>query len=74
MIRRLDSYDLGYKVWVFLVDERDELVFRRGWPDNENRVDAIELSCDIVEETPRIVGVLSRFATPFRMAVNMVLR
>ena len=32
------------------------------------------LSRDIVKETPRIVGVLARFAAAFRMAVNMVLR
>ena len=74
VIRRLDSHDLGYKPRVFLVDERDELVFRRGRSDNEDRVDAIESSCDIVKETPRIVGVLARFAAAFRMAVNMVLR
>jgi hypothetical protein len=74
MIRRLDSHDLGYKTWVFLVDERDELVFRRSRSDDQDRVNAIESSRDIVKETPRIVGVLARFAAAFRMAVNMVLR
>jgi hypothetical protein len=74
MIRRLDSRDLGYKTRVFLVNERDELVFRRSRSDDEDRVNAIESSRDIVKETPRIVGVLARFTAAFRMAVNMVLR
>jgi hypothetical protein len=74
VIRCLDSYEFGYKVQVFLVGERDELAFRRGRSDNEDRIDAIESSRDIVKETMRIVWAVARFAAAFRMVVNMVLR
>ena len=75
MIRRLDSHDLGYKTQVFLVDERDELVFSRSRSDDEDRVNAIALpsaeeirrdsSRDIVKETPRIVGCSRGSPRPF---------
>ena len=74
MIRCLDAYDLGYKGSVILVHELDEFVLRRSGPDNEDRVHPIESSCDVVKEMPRIIRVLSRLPTAFRMAVNMVLR
>ena len=74
MIRSLDAYDLGYKGSVILVHELDEFVLRRSGPDNEGRVHPIESSCDVVKEMPRIIGVLTRLPTAFRMAVNMVLR
>src|SRR3954464_4656597 len=66
VIRCLDSHDFGYEIGVFLLGEHDELVFGRGRSDNKDRVDAIESSCDVVKETPGIVGVLARFAAAFR--------
>jgi hypothetical protein len=74
MIRRLDTYDLGYKGAVILVHELEEFVLRRSGPDNEDGVHSIEFSCDVVEEMLRIIRVLSRLPTSFRMAVNVVLR
>src|SRR4051812_35700630 len=47
VIRCLDSHDFGYEIGVFLLGERDELVFGRGRSDNKDRVDAIESSCDV---------------------------
>jgi len=57
-----------------LVHELEEFVLRGSWPDNEDGVDTIEGSCDVVKEMPRVIRVLSRLPTAFRMAVNMLLR
>ena len=57
-----------------LMHELDEFVLRRSGSDNEDRVHPLESSCDVVKEMPRIIRVLSRLPTAFRMAVHMVLR
>src|SRR6266576_87775 len=74
MIGRLDADDLGFKAWVMLVHELEEFELRRGGPDDEDGINAVECTCDVIEKPMRIIRVLSRFPTPFGMAVNMMLR
>ena len=40
----------------------------------EEGIDAVECSCHVTKELMRVIRVLSRLPTPFRMSVNMVLR
>jgi hypothetical protein len=74
MIGGLDADDLGCKAGVMLVHELEEFELRRGGPDDEDGVNAVECTCDVIEKPMRIIRVLSRLATPFGMAVNMMLR
>ena len=74
MIGRLDADDLGFKARVMLVQELEEFEFRRGGPDDEDGINAVEYTCDVIEKPMGILRVLSRLPTPFGMAVNMMLR
>jgi hypothetical protein len=74
MIRRLDANDLGFKGTMVLVYEFEEFELRRGRPDDQDGINAVERTCDVIEEPMQIIRMLSRLPTSFRMAVNMMLR
>jgi len=74
MIRRLDANDFGFEGTVVLVHELEEFELRRGGPDDQDGINAVEFTCDVIEEPMRIIRMLSRLPTPLWMAVNMMLR
>ena len=74
MIRRLDANDFGFEGTVVLVHELEEFELRRGGPDDQNGINAVEFTCDVIEEPVRIIRMFSLVPTPFWMAVKMMLR
>ena len=52
----------------------EEFELRRRGPDDEDGIDAVECSCDLAEESMRVVWVFPRLPTSFRVPVEMVLR
>jgi hypothetical protein len=58
---------------VIRVHELEEFELRGRGPDDEDAVEPIEFPRNAIEELFRVIRVLSRLPTPFRMAVKMVL-
>ena len=73
VIGRVDADDLRCQKMVVLAHVLGEFDLRRRGPDDEDGIDAIDGSCDLGEESMRIIRVLLRLPTPFRMPVKVVL-
>jgi hypothetical protein len=74
MIGGLDANDMRFEATLVRVHVAEEFELRRGRPDDEDGIDAVQGSRDLAEEASRVVWMLSRLSPPFRMSVHLMPR
>ena len=74
MIRGLDADDSRFEIPVVFVQVAEELELGEGRPDDQHGIGALDGSRDLLEETPRILGIAFPVLRAQRALVQMMLR
>jgi hypothetical protein len=73
MVHRLTADDLRFDRSIVVVDIRQELNFRRGRPQDEDFVEAVESACGVAKQRPQVVRMVVLGRTALRMSVNVTM-